>query len=135
MSLKSGWIEKRWHERKAASWEVTYQVIGSEEAAVLCREYRTSTQSFSQREGQADSHAIVHDLSVNGLAVIGPQSLASGTKLLLYVHHPSHLSSLVVVAEVVHSVAQSREAGSFYRSGMKILGVDENSFHRVLQVL
>lgn len=134
MSLQTGWIEKRQHDRKKAAWEVTYQVIASDEAMRLCREYRAPTHSFPPAE-KSDPRAITHDFSVSGLAMIGSQSFHSGTKLLLYIHHPNHRPSLVVVAEVVHSVAESNDSAHSFRSGMKILGVDEDAFHRMLQEL
>lgn len=134
MSLEKGWIEKRQHDRKKASWEVTYQVIGSEEATRLCKEYRKPLHSLPPEE-KSDLRAITHDFSVSGLAMIGSNALKSGTKLLLYIHHPTQRPSLVVVAEVVHSVAESNGQGSSYRSGMRILGVDEDAFHRMLQEL
>ncbi|HJT24972.1 MAG TPA: PilZ domain-containing protein [bacterium] len=132
MSLKTGWIEKRWHERKKATWDVTYQVIGSEEAVSLCRECHSSISSVLEREQDSKIHAITHDFAVSGLAVIGNQTFHTGTKLLLYIHHPSRRPSLVMVAEVVHSAAEPFSSDHLYRSGMKILGVQEETFHRIL---
>ena len=134
MSLEKGWIEKRQHDRKKAAWEVTYQVIGSEEATRLSREYRQPVHSPPLEE-KSDMRAMTHDFSVSGLAMVGSQAFKSGTKLLLYIHHPSQRPSIVLVAEVVHSVPDSNGSGHSYRSGMKILGVDENAFHRMLQEL
>lgn len=132
MSLKTGWIEKRWHERKKGTWGVTYQVIGSEEAAALCRECRASTTAVLEREEKADVHTVTRDFAVSGLAVIGNKAFNSGTKLLLYIHHPVRRPSIVMVTEVVHSVAEPSSSENLYRSGMKILGVDEDAFHRLL---
>lgn len=135
MKLRAGWIEKRRHDRKTAAWEVAYQVIGPEEATALCREYRASVNSFSRREAEAGSRALTHDLSVTGLAVIGPQPLAAGTKLLLYLRKSTEQPSLAVVAEVVHCGAESSHPGSFYRMGMRILGVEETAFRRAMQAM
>jgi len=134
MSLQVGWIEKRESERKEAAWEVTYQVIGAEEAAQLCREHLHQEAKAAPEDGAALSGARTHDLSAKGLAVLAPHKLDPGAKLLLYIHPPRLDHSLVVVAEVVHCVLDA-SAGAHYRCGMRILAVDQAALDQILKEL
>lgn len=134
MSLQTGWIEKRESERKKAPWELTYQVIGAEEAAQLCREHLRQEARAAEKDAIALSSARTHDVSAKGLAVVGPRFLEPGTKLLLYIHSPLQTNSLVVVAEVVHCVLDGL-ASSHYRSGMRILAVDQTDLDQILKEL
>lgn len=134
MGLQTGWIEKRESERKEAAWEVTYQVISADEAAQLCKEHLRQEAVAAPGDAIALTGARTHDVSAKGLAVVGPRSLASGTKLLLYIHPPRQDHSLVVVAEVVHCVLDASQP-AHYRSGMRILAVDQPALDQILKEL
>jgi len=134
MALRTGWIEKRQHERKEAAWEVTYQVLDPSEAETICRQPNFQDLTAA-REKTLGFHGLTRDISQGGFSIVSDQSLQQGTALMVYLHHYQYRSSLVAVAKVAHT-SETVSDGSFqYRSGLKILVVDVESLDRILQSL
>jgi hypothetical protein len=132
MSLKTGWIEKRQHERTAGAWQVTYQMVGQQEAEEIRRQPHFQDLKLA-KENTLGFHAITRDISQGGLSIVGEQALKAGAALLLYLHHHLYKPSLVVVAEVVHQEEVSTAGSAHFRSGLRILAVDQQSLDRMIQ--
>ncbi|HET9869707.1 MAG TPA: hypothetical protein VFR02_04305, partial [bacterium] len=85
MTGKTGWVEKRQHERVVATIKVSYRVIESKQAqAILAQDsYRSTTADQLPGLSQVSPlyEAVTKDVSLGGLSILSEQPMPAGTVL------------------------------------------------------
>ena len=128
MGTKSGWVEKRQHERVLTSLKVEYRLIEGNAKKVLKHEQYTDTsldQVLNMAQRSPIHQAVTKDLSMGGMSLVGEQGFSVGSIGEVGLQLPHYKSMLKFVAEVVRSESFVEMQRTFFRSGLKILAINK----------
>lgn len=138
MAIKTGWIEKRTHERIAATLRVSYRVVPKGDVASLLSgpDYRDTTVERLPDLAKTSRvvKAVTRDLTVRGLALAGPEPFVEGDAVAVFLYLPDAPTPVTLVAEVVHA----EEAGggeASYRAGLRMMAINREDVVRLEKYL
>jgi len=130
MKGKTGWVEKRQHERVVATIKVGYRVIDPQQArSLLSQELPGLSQVSPLYE------AVTKDISLGGLSVVSDQMLPRGTVVEIGLTLPNYQTTLNFLAEIVHAEPFTEMGRSMQRSGVKTLAINKEDVTRMEKYL
>lgn len=139
METKSGWVEKRQHERVLATLKVDFKVIHSEDARKLLENdgYRTTTADLLPELSEKSNlyKAVTKDISTGGLALVTQQPLARGTLMEIALHLPNYKTSLKFIAEIAHVETAEEMGRTIFNAGMRILAINKDDVQLIADYL
>jgi hypothetical protein len=135
MEAKSGWMEKRQHERVLATLKVNYLMINPEETKKLLKQerYRATTADHLPELSKNSPlyKAVTRDISICGLAMHTQHPLSKGSAVEVNMNLPNYPVTLKFLAEVRH-VEKSVEMGrTIYSAGMRIMAISKEDVKRI----
>ncbi|HEY5039745.1 MAG TPA: PilZ domain-containing protein [bacterium] len=135
MEAKSGWMEKRKHERVVATLKVSFQMINPEVTKKLLKQenYRTTTAEHLPELSKKSQlyEAVTRDLSICGLAMHSQHPLPKGSVAEVHMDLPNFSVTLKFLAEVRH-VEKTMEMGrAIYSAGMRIMAINKEDVKRI----
>ncbi len=139
MAGKTGWVEKRQHERVVATIKISYRVIEEKYAkAVLSQEsYRSTTAEQLPGLSQVSPiyEAVTKDISLGGLSVVSDQLLPKGTVVEVGLTLPNYQTTLKFLAEIVHAEPFTEMGRTLQRSGVRTLAINKEDVTRMEKFL
>lgn len=132
---KSGWAEKRQHERIVATLKMDYRVMMGPEAQKLLtqEQYRQTTLDHLPELSQRSSlyNAVTKDISLGGLSLVSQQPLAPGSVLEVSLHLPNYKTVLKFLAEIRH-VSTTQEMGrTLFHAGIRTLAIHKGDVEKI----
>ncbi len=139
MEAKSGWMEKRKHERVLATLKVNYMTVTADETKKLLKQdrYRTTTAEHLPELSKKSTlyKAVTKDISICGLAMHSQHPLPKGSVVEVNMDLPNFPVSLKFLAEVRH-VEKILEMGrTVYSAGMRIIAISKEDVKRIADYL
>lgn len=139
MEAKSGWMEKRKHERVLATLKVNYMMMNAEETKKLLKQdrYKSTMAEHLPELSQKSSlyKAVTRDISICGLAMVSQHPLPTGSTVEVDMSLPNYPVSLKFLAEVRH-VEKTLEMGrNVFTAGMKIVAISKEDVKRIEEYL
>jgi c-di-GMP-binding flagellar brake protein YcgR len=135
MAGKTGWMEKRQHERVVATLKIGYRLIESKDAKKVLAEdsYRTTTADQLPGLAQVSPiyEAVTKDISAGGLCIVSEQQAPLGTVLEVSLTLPNYQTSLKFLAEVVRVDQLSEMGRTLQRWGVKTLAINKEDVTRM----
>jgi hypothetical protein len=131
---KTGWVEKRKHERIVSSLKVQYRLVEGDARKVLKHSsYNKTTMDQISEFAQKSPvfHAVTRDLSLGGMALVGDQPFPSGAVVELGLHLPHYKTMLKFVAEVVRSESFTEMQRTLHRAGLRILAINQEDIDHI----
>lgn len=138
MGTKSGWVEKRQHERVLTSLKVEYRLVEGSAKKALKHEHYSDTsleQVFQMAQKSPVHQAVTRDISIGGMALVGEQAFPMGAVVEVGLHLPYYKTQLKFVAEVVRSESFVEMQQTYYRSGLKILAINKADIEHISRFL
>jgi c-di-GMP-binding flagellar brake protein YcgR len=139
MDNKSGWVEKRQHERIVATLKVDFHVIHSDEAKKLLENerYRNTTAEQLPELSQKSNlyKAVTKDISLGGLALVSQEILSKGMLLEVNLQLPSYHTTLKFIAEVMHVETFEEMGKTLFTAGMKTLAISKDDVQHIADYL
>ena len=138
MGTKSGWVEKRQHERVLTSLKVEYRLIEGNAKKALKHENYSGTsleQVLSMAPRSPVHQAVTKDLSVGGMALVGEQGFPVGAIVEVGLQLPHYKTQLKFVAEVMRSENFTEMQRTYFRSGLKILAINKADIDHISRFL
>jgi c-di-GMP-binding flagellar brake protein YcgR len=117
--MKSGFVEKRQHERVQVALKASYQLLTEDKA----KSYRNNPDFIEQDSKQEAffSKGNAKDLSEGGMALVGTEAFQVGHKVLVMFEIPSRQAELTYIAEVRWVQQFEEMKRPMYRAGLKFL--------------
>ena len=135
MAGKTGWMEKRQHERVVATLKISYRLIESKDKKKLLTDesYRTTTADQLPGLSQVSPiyEAVTKDISTGGLCIVSEQEAPLGTVLEVSLQLPNYQTSLKFLAEVVRVDAMTEMGRTLQRWGVKTLAINKEDVTRM----
>jgi hypothetical protein len=139
MDDKSGWVEKRQHERIVATLKVNFHVIRSDEAKKLLENDRyrnTTAEQLPELSLKSNLYkAVTKDISLGGLALVSQEVLSRGMLLEVNLQLPSYKTSLKFLAEVMHVETFEEMGKTLFTAGMKTMAISKDDVQRIADYL
>jgi len=139
MAGKTGWVEKRRHERIVATMKVSYRLIESQDAKKILSEDSYRGTTVDQLPGLAQIspiyEAVTSDISVGGLSLVSEQPLPEGTVMEVSLQLPNYQTSLKFLAEIARVEAFHEQGRPLQRSGVKTLAINKEDVTRMEKYL
>ena len=139
MDEKSGWVEKRQHERIVATLKVNFHVIRSDEAQRLLENerYKSTTAELLPELSQKSNlyKAVTKDISLGGLALVSQEPLSRGMLLEINLQLPSYHTSLKFLAKVMHTETFEEMGKTLYTAGMQTLAISKDDVQKIADYL
>jgi hypothetical protein len=139
MAGKTGWVEKRQHERVVATIKISYRIIESKDAkAVLSQDsYRSTTADQLPGLSQVSPlyDAVTRDVSVGGLSILSEQPIPKGTVVEVGLTLPNYKTTLKFLAEIVYVESITEMGRALQRSGVKTLAINKEDVTRMEEYL
>lgn len=139
MDRKTGWAEKRQHERVLATLKMEYQVVtGPETQRLLAHSNYNETlvehlPELSQRSSLYK--AVTKDISMGGLALVTQNPLRSGMVLEVGLRLPSYNVDLKFLAEIRHVETTTEMGKTLYHAGIRTLAIHKGDVERIAHYL
>ncbi|HET9870418.1 MAG TPA: PilZ domain-containing protein [bacterium] len=138
--MRTGWMEKRQHERIDASIKVAYHLVPKEGLLEVMSQpaYKDSTADHLPELSKKSSviHAVTQDISVGGLSLVGQDPFPLNSALEVHLYLPAYPSPVTLLTEVMRSTAMAAGVnGQTYRAGLKILAVNRKDVIRIEKFL
>ena len=139
MTKKSGWVEKRQHERILATLKMEFQVVGGPAVQKLLNHehYASTTVNHLPELAERSSlyRAVTRDVSLGGLALVSQQALHKGSILEVSLHLPNFKSVLKFLAEIMH-VSTTEEMGkTLFHAGVRTLAINKEDVNKIAEYL
>ena len=135
MAGRTGWMEKRQHERVVATLKIGYRLIESKDKKKLLTDesYRTTTADQLPGLSQVSPiyEAVTKDISAGGLCIVSEQEAPLGTVLEVSLQLPNYQTSLKFLAEVVRVDAMTEMGRTLQRWGVKTLAINKEDVTRM----
>lgn len=131
---KTGWVEKRKHERVESALKVEYRLVEGDAKKVLKHSsYSKSTidQVSELARNSHVHHAVTRDLSIGGMALVGDQAFPMGAVVEVGLHLPHYKATLKFVAEIVRSESFNEMQRTLHRAGLKILAINQEDIDHI----
>lgn len=133
--MKTGWVEKRQHERVLATLKVEFRMIDSELAKkLLAHDHYRQTTAEHLPELSLKSplyKAVTKDVSLGGLLLVSQQALAVGTQVEVSLHLPNYKTSLNFLAQITRVETTVEMGRNLYHAGMKTLAIHKGDVDRI----
>ncbi len=135
MSMKTGWVEKRLHERVVATLKVDYRLVDPKESKKILNHIHYSQTTMDRMPELAKMsslyHAVTRDISVGGLALVSEQPFAEGLLVEIGLYLPQYKSVLKFLAKVVHTDKFTELGRNIYRAGVQTLAINQEDLNRI----
>jgi hypothetical protein len=139
MAGKTGWVEKRRHERIVATVKISYRIIAPQDAKEMLSQdsYRSTTADQLPGLSQVSPlyEAVTQDVSVGGLSVLSEQPILQGTVVEVGLTLPNYKTVLKFLAEIVHVESVTEMGSSLQRSGVRTLAINKGDVTRMEEYL
>lgn len=139
MDKRSGWAEKRQHERVVATLKMDYQVVSSAESQKLLDHgnyNQTTVDQLPQLSEKSSLYrAVTKDISMGGLALVTQNPLKAGMVLEVSLHLPSYNVSLKFLAEIRHVATTTEMGKTLYHAGIRTLAIHKGDVERIAEYL
>jgi len=127
MQKKSGWVEKRQHERVLATLKMEYQIVSGPEAEKLLghENYKLTKKEHLPELSEKSSlyRAVTKDISLGGLSIVSQQPLQKGALLEISLHLPNYKSILKFLAEIRHVETTVEMGRTLFHAGIHTLAI------------
>ncbi len=135
MSMKTGWVEKRLHERVVATLKVDFRVVDPKESKKILDHVHYSHTTIDHMPELAKSsplyHAVTRDISMGGLALISDQPFSSGGLVEIGLHLPQYNTILKFLAKVAHTDKFVELGRNIYRAGVQTVAINQADLNRI----
>lgn len=139
MDKKSGWVEKRQHERVVATLKMDYRVVGGPDIQKLManEQYRGTTVDHLPELSERSSlyKAVTKDISLGGLAVVSQQPLQKGTILEISLQLPNFKTVLKFLAEAMHVTTSVEMGKTLFHAGLRTMAIHKGDVDRIAEYL
>ena len=136
---KTGWMEKRQHERVVATLKIDYRMVDSKDSKkVLDHDHYKLTTVDHLPELSRKSplhHAVTKDISVGGLALLGAEQFAMGAIVEIGLHLPKYKTTLKFLARVVRTESFIEMGRTIHRAGVQTLAINRADLDRIQKYL
>gem|GEM_PF-907700 len=127
--------EHRRYERLKANLQISYRVLGPDEAAMLSLQdyvtpeaFKANTVEMSDFKKLANEEVVVNEnISLDGVKISVPQPVAEGTLLWLKINIPG----APVPVNAIGEVRWCQSTGSLWNAGLKFVGISKSDLNRV----
>lgn len=131
---KTGWVEKRKHERVISSLKVQFRLLEGDARKVLKQSSYSKTTMDQIGAFAAKSpvfQAVTRDLSLGGMALVGDQPFPRGGVVEVGLHLPHFKTVLKFAAEVVRSESFTEMHRTLHRAGLRILAINQEDLDHI----
>ena len=139
MDKRSGWAEKRQHERVVATLKMEYQVVSGPDAQRLLSQtnYNQTTVDQLPELSQKSSlyRAVTKDISMGGLALVTQNPLKAGMILEVGLNLPNYNVNLKFLAEIRHVETTVEMGKTLYHAGIRTLAIHKGDVERIANYL
>lgn len=139
MDKRSGWAEKRQHERVLATLKMEYQVVSGPEAQKLLSQANyneTTVERLPQLSERSSLYrAVTKDISTGGLALVTQNTLKSGMLLEVSLSLPNYNVNLKFLAEIRHVETTVEMGKTLYHAGIRTLAIHKGDVERIANYL
>jgi hypothetical protein len=139
MDKRSGWAEKREHERVVATLKMDYQIVSGPEAQKLMGQTNYSQTTVDQlpqlSEKSSLYRAVTKDISMGGLALVSQNPLKPGLILEVGLHLPNYKVDLKFLAEIRHVQTTVEMGKTLYHAGIRTLAIHKGDVERISNYL
>lgn len=139
MTIQSGWMEHRKHERVAAALKISYRVLGEEEKRGALGHSAYSQTTADKLPALAQKfhsyHAVTRDLSEGGMSLTGEHPFAQGEHVEVSIQLPQSSVPVKVLAMVVRSSSFFQLGKTLHSAGVKILALNREDMDRYTRYL
>jgi c-di-GMP-binding flagellar brake protein YcgR len=118
---KTGWLEKRQHERVTATLKASYERLGDAHASELRNnpDYLATPNAGGFWNDQSSLNGTTRDVSKGGLALVGQDPFRIGEQLLVRLELPQVKGPVTCLAEVRWVDEFEEMHRKVYRAGLK----------------
>jgi hypothetical protein len=135
MGPKSGWVEKRQHERVLATLKMEYQVVSGPEAQKLLghENYKLTQKQHLPELSEKSSlyRAVTKDISLGGLSIVSQQPLQKGNLMEISLHLPNYKTKLKFLAEIMHVESTVEMGRTIFHAGIRTLAIHKGDVDRI----
>jgi c-di-GMP-binding flagellar brake protein YcgR len=139
MDPKTGWVEKRQHERVVATLKVDYRIVDSKESKKILENpnYRDTTAEQMPYLSQQSQlyHVVTRDISLGGMALLGEEPFPKGAMVEIGLHLPKYQTVLKFLSQVMHTESFTEMGRTIYRAGVQFMAVNQGDLDRIKEFL
>ena len=139
MDRRTGWAEKRQHDRVLATLKMEYQIVtGSETQRLLSHNnYNQTTIDHLPQLSEKSSlyKAVTKDISMGGLALVTQNPIKAGMVLEVSLHLPNYKVSLKFLAEIRHVETTVEMGKTLHHAGIRTLAIHKGDVERIANYL
>jgi len=139
MGDRSGWVEKRQHERILATLKMDYRVVGGPEVSKMLTQepYRQTTSDHLPELAERSSlyRAVTKDISLGGLSLVSQQPLQAGMVLEVALHLPNFKTVLKFLAEIRHVSTTVEMGRNLFHAGIRTMAIHKGDVERIADYL
>lgn len=139
MDKKSGWAEKRQHERVLATLKMEYQIVTGSESQKLLSHSNYSQTTVDQlpqlSEKSSLYRAVTKDISMGGLALVTQNPLKAGMVLEVSLRLPNYNVDLKFLAETRHITTTTEMGKTLYHAGIRTLAIHKGDVEKIANYL
>ena len=139
MDKKSGWAEKRQHERVLATLKMEYRIVTGSESQKLLSHSNYSQTTVDQlpqlSERSSLYRAVTKDISMGGLALVTQNPLTAGMVLEVTLRLPNYNVDLKFLAETRHITTTTEIGKTLYHAGIRTLAINKADVERIANYL
>jgi hypothetical protein len=139
MDKKSGWAEKRQHERVLATLKMKYQIVSGAESEKLLSHsnYSQTTVDHLPQLSEKSSlyRAVTKDISMGGLALVTQNPLKAGMVLEVSLRLPNYNVDLKFLAETRHITTTTEMGKTLYHAGIRTLAIHKGDVEKIANYL
>lgn len=139
MDQKSGWVEKRQHERVLATLKMEYRIVSGTDAQLLLSQenysHTTTNQLIELSDKSSLYRAVTKDISMGGLSLVSQQPLRAGMMLEISLHLPNYESILKFLAEIRHVETTTEMGKTLYNAGIQTLAIHKGDMQKIADYL
>ncbi len=136
---KTGWMEKRQHERVVATLKVDYRTVDAKDSKKIQDHdhYKLTTVDHLPELSKKSPlhHAVTKDISMGGLALLGTEPFAMGALVEIGLHLPKYKTTLKFLAKVVRTESFVEMGRNIHRAGVQTLAINQSDLDRIQKYL
>lgn len=136
---KTGWMEKRQHERVVATLKIDYRMVDAKDAGKIQdhAHYKSTTVDHLPELSKKSPlhHAVTKDISMGGLAFLGAEPFAMGAVVEIGLHLPKYKTTLKFLAKVVRTESFVEMGRTIHRAGVQTLAINQGDLDRIQKYL
>ncbi len=139
MSKKTGWMEKRQHERIVATLKVDYRLVDARDSKKILdhSHYRQTTVDHMPELSRKSPlhHAVTKDISMGGLALLGQEPFTMGAVVEIGLHLPKYKAVLKFLAKIVRTESFVEMGRNVHRAGVQTLAINQEDLDQIQKYL